>query len=176
MNDDLEQFLERLTPRGADRAVRARVLGAVQAELRRGRTPAWGRRCLLAAAAMLLAAVGLNIWVYRAVDRRLARFERPDPAAVRAADVAEAIAAVTDAETGRWTFERLTAARRPADVPKRYAEWLKQVLDETLIASKDVDHESLEEHRPGVRERSGRRNRGAPGVQRLRDLEHRRTA
>jgi hypothetical protein len=93
MNDDLEQQLGRLTPRGVRAEVRPRVLTAVASRLpaeqshgersgmnsvppsRRLRYAAW------AAAASILLGIALNVIVSQAADRRMARLVGPPPAA-----------------------------------------------------------------------------------------------
>lgn len=72
MNDDAEQLLERLKPRGVRPEVRPRVLAAVEDELR----PAspWLRRSAMAVAASIFLGVALNVWVARAADRRMVRY------------------------------------------------------------------------------------------------------
>jgi hypothetical protein len=102
MNDDLEQQLGRLTPRGVRPDVRPRVLAAVANQLptiqpigdrngmnsvdvrngmnsvlpsRRLRRAAW------AAAVAILLGIALNIFVCQAADRRMARLVGPPPPA-----------------------------------------------------------------------------------------------
>jgi hypothetical protein len=118
MNEDLPQPFGRLTPRPAPNELRARVLGAVANELARRKTPRWERVFECAVAASLALGIGLNVWLERADEAWQARVYGPLPVSRAIADVAQAVASVTDAQTGQWIQQRLSEsrpARPPAD-------------------------------------------------------------
>lgn len=178
-NDDhAEQRLRRVTPRGAGPELRGQVLAAVGRELAADRVGPWGRRLGLAVAASLLLGVVLNVWVNKASDRRLARLYGPPPVPRQIAEVAEAVASVTDAETGRRIEQQLVAAwrSRAAALPQRAIDYA-QLMRELKLVRKDPRHEDLLEK--GT-EMDRDRRRGAPGdtsdCQRHLGLEHRFTA
>ena len=120
MNDDqIQQRLHRLTPRGSGPELRGHVLAAVERELSADPVSRWQRRLGLAVAASVLLGIVLNVWVNTSAPRRQARLYGPPPVPRRIADVAEAVASVTDAETGRRFERQLTAAwrSRVAEMP-----------------------------------------------------------
>jgi hypothetical protein len=80
MNDDLEQVLSELTPRGVRPELRPRVLEAVASQLRAKPPSRWLRLAALATAASILVAIGLNVAVNRSADRNLAQLVGPPPA------------------------------------------------------------------------------------------------
>ena len=127
MNDgnQVEQRLRGLTPRGTDPGLRGRVLAAVGRELAADRVSPWGRRLGLAVAASLLLGVVLNVWVNKASDRRLARLYGPPPVPRQIAEVAEAVASVTDAEIGSRMEQQLVAVwrSRAAALPQRAIDY-----------------------------------------------------
>jgi hypothetical protein len=85
MNEDLEQLLSRLTPRGPGPQLRPRVLAAVADELQSPPSP-WLRRAALGVAAALVVGIALNVWVSTAADRQLAQLLGPLPAASQNAE------------------------------------------------------------------------------------------
>jgi hypothetical protein len=222
MNDDVEQRLGRLTPRGVRSALREQVLGAVADELQvapkghdlpspgqrpgeavpiesissaqrakgspngwpvgpineqgqglsspgrcpglgelQGLRPAepvsqnivalvkadslWLRRAAMAVAASLLLGIGLNVWASRASERRLAQLFGPPPISKRAMEIATDIETITDAETGRWVYSRLTISHQSVKgeiVYKKYQDTIKRLIDELQTVSKDAYHDS----------------------------------
>ena len=147
MNDDLEPILEQLAQHGPPPALRTQVLAAVDRELTRSTDRRWSwtgwharslrrawRWCTgwpttpfakpqgvppyaLAAAAALLVSVALSYWADRSIDARLAQVVGPAPPDREAMELANEIAAVTDAETGRWIYDRVISSRDQAPVP-----------------------------------------------------------
>jgi hypothetical protein len=112
MSTDPEGVLGRLHPRGVGPELRDRVLGAVaqQLALSPGVARLW--RWAGAVAAGLLLGVGLNVWVIRTTEARLARLYGPPTVPQPIVAVAEAVESVTDAETARWVQQRLFAAHQ----------------------------------------------------------------
>jgi hypothetical protein len=195
MNDDVEQRLDRLTPRGVRPELRDVVLGAVAAELQSnnsattnptfgvpllrrssgrpeelpstackqavahsefqggGRIIAdttipdspWFRRAAMAVAASLLLGIGLNVWVSKTSTRRLAQFFGPPPISKQALEIAKDVEKITDAETGRWIYSRLTITCQPGDnkaIYAKYRDTIKRLIDELQTVSKDSYHDS----------------------------------
>ncbi len=79
MNDDLEQRLGRLTPRGPRAELRPQVLAVVARRLQANRESRVFRRAALAVAVSLVLGVGLNVALSRASDQRMARLLGPPP-------------------------------------------------------------------------------------------------
>jgi hypothetical protein len=146
MNDDnhVRQSLGRLTPRGSGSELRGQVLAAVGRELSTDPVSRWQRRIGLVVAASLLLGVVLNVWVNTSATRRQARLYGPRPVPRRIAEVAEAVASVTDAETGRRLEQQLTAVwrARVAELPQRPIDY-SQLLRELKLFRKDRSHEDL---------------------------------
>ena len=139
MNDDVEQRLGRLTPRGVRPELREQVLGAVESELHEGTAvqaaaptqshcepsldeappSPWLRRAAMAVAASLLLGIGLNVWVSKASERHLAELFGPPPISKGAMEIAKDVEAITDAETGQWVYRRLTVPRLARRLSRR---------------------------------------------------------
>ncbi|MCR4410973.1 MAG: hypothetical protein NUV77_00950 [Thermoguttaceae bacterium] len=165
-HDDIERLLIRLTPCGAAPELRARVLAAVSAELQS--TPRrWWSVAVLAVAASIVLALGLNLWLSRRFERRLAALLGPPPVSKQAAEVARAVAQATDAATGRWVYQRLAPVRSSGDSIAKHYPFLRRLVEELQTTSKDSIHETLEEGPQMDRDHSGRARRGAAGGQRL---------
>ena len=188
MNDDMEQRLAQLTPRGLRPELRGQVLAAVGTELQTARgdsttaaptTSPWARRCALAVAASLLVGIAMNIWANEASKRHLARLFGPPPVSKQAMELAKDVERITDAQTGRWVFQRLTAPRESRDGLAEYAEYcttLKQLIDELQIASKDSYYETPQKDSEMGRDRPGRAGGDRSGCQRLVGVDYRYTA
>jgi hypothetical protein len=126
MSDDLEQLLGQLRPRGPANELRPLVLGAVDNELsRRGSVP-WLRGYAAIVAAALLLGVFVNYWVSARQEERLAGIIGPPPVPRTVAEVAKAVAEVTDAETAGRLQEQWCQA---------YWEHYKQVTRQRAGAS-----------------------------------------
>ena len=129
MTDNVEQRLRQLTPRGCDPALRTRVLAKLGDELfafggrgdDNGDEPSqnaafapastlsrYSRHIMYSAATLLVVAAALNVWVHRSMNRRLAVAFGPPPVRQQAAEVAATVASVTDPQTGRWAYLRLS--------------------------------------------------------------------
>ena len=157
MNDgnQVEQRLRGLTPRGTEPELRGQVLAAVGRELAADRVSRWRRSPGLAVAASLLLGVVLNVWVNKASDRRLARLYGPPPVPRQIAEVAEAVASVTDAETGRQVRQQLLTVWRSRPVaPVQSICSSQQILDELESTRKEQRHESPQDRRRGDRDTS----------------------
>jgi hypothetical protein len=117
MNDSITRALAKLTPQPTSTALRDRVFSVLERELRRRRKPRWERYFERSVAATVLIAIGLTCWrSWPAGAPPAPRFARmPPPESI--ADVAKAVASVTDEQTGRWVQEQLSAAwtSRPAE-------------------------------------------------------------
>jgi hypothetical protein len=131
MNDDLPEAFRRLTPLAAPSELRGRVLEAVERELNRPKKPRWERVFERSVAASLLIAAGLACWRTRAEEQWQARVYGPPTVPSAIAEVAQAVASVTDEQTGRWVQERLSAgsSSRRDDVKSRL-ETYQRILDE----------------------------------------------
>jgi len=132
-DEEMERILRQVTPRGADAALRGRVLAAVgcgeavgpvvpAGSIPPSRKSAgtagptnWERIYWPVAAAAILLGLVLNYWVAKTGSERLAQIMGPPAVSKQAADVAADIAAITDEATGRWAYDRLAASRRPPD-------------------------------------------------------------
>ena len=112
-DEEMERILRQATPRGADAALRPRVLSAVARGLSAPSRFRWERIFWRAAAAAILLGVLLNYWVTVQGKERLAQIMGPPAVSRRAAELAADIAAITDEATGRWAYDRLAASRRP---------------------------------------------------------------
>ena len=144
MNDDVEEILGRLAPHGPEKALRTDVLAAIDREFGRQRGARRVRWAALAAAALLSASVGLNLWTDQKIDARLAQIVGPAPLDRQALELANDIASVTDAETGRWFYQRITSQRRS---PRSYQKSLRQyqrILERmTQMSDAERDREGL---------------------------------
>jgi hypothetical protein len=175
MNDDIERRLRQVTPRDASPELRPRVLAAVADQLQAS-TPLPSRRLrfrpAVAVAATLLASLALNYWVNDTIDRRLAIVLGPPPISRRAAEMADEIAAITDAATGRWAFERLAASRPRDDDVRVYAVRLQQMI-QRLTADMNYTLNEAPQKNPQVDwNRRGSRDRHPVDAQCVLRLEH----
>jgi hypothetical protein len=131
MKDSVPRMLRKLTPCPAPAELRGQVLDAVERELNRRKKPRWERMFERSVAASLLIAVGLACWRTRADEQWQARVFGPPAVPSAIAEVAKAVASVTDEQTGRWFQERLSDAvssnREPA---KQRIEEFQRILDE----------------------------------------------
>lgn len=173
MSDELERLLSQITPRGAPPELRPRVLEAVAEELdsrrRRGNRPALA---LAGVAAALVLSLALNYQVSRASERRLTRILGPIPASKRALELANDIAAITDAETGRWAYERLAPKREAVQAIPEHAKELRRLIHELTLDLPETDHEAPQEN-PRLDRAVGRRpGGGLPVVRRVLHVEH----
>jgi hypothetical protein len=151
MNDDIEQLLDRLTPRGARPELRPQVLAAVAGRLQTDRESRRFRWSALAVAASIVLGVALNIGLSRASDRRLAQLFGPPPLSKQAMEIAEFVGQATDAETARWVYQRLAPPRASGDGRAAYAaycEMLQRLIDESAVVIREPT-ESKE--RPDIR-------------------------
>ncbi len=179
MNDDIEQVLQRLTPRGAMADLRPRVLATVVAELRADTTSPWLRRSALVMAASIVLGIGLNIWATKASERRLAQLFGPPPVSQRAMEIAKDIERITDAQTGQWVYRQLTAGRENRDARADYARYIATVnrlIKELQTVSRDSYHETPEKDIEMDRDRAGRTGGHRTTGQRLVRLDYRYTA
>jgi hypothetical protein len=170
VNDDVEDILERLAPEGPAFDLRTRVLGAVVGELHRRGDSRRPWFAALAAAAALVVSVGLNVWADRSLGASLARIVGPIPLEREALDLANDVAVVTDAETGRWFYERVTSGRGTQQACRQFLADYQRVLNELLLVGKDRNHE---ESPPSDRDRRGGDRRDTSWDQRLFRLEER---
>ena len=173
--DDVERMLGRPTPVGAGPEIRRQVLGVVTRELADRRAARLDHRCMLAVAASVVAAALLNVWVAKAEDARQARMYGPQPVPTAIVEVAQAVASVTDAETGRWYQEQLLAAYR-----SRRTTVPTSVCSVELITSeierKDRRHETTEKNLQVDPDRRRDTDRDTSGCQRHLGLADRFTA
>jgi hypothetical protein len=176
MNDDhrdMEQRFGQLTPRRAGAELRGQVLDAVAGELGQAAARRRQRRAAMVVAASIVLGIVLNVWVGSATDRRLARLYGPTPVPKPIADVTEAVASVTDAETARQVQQRLLAAwqsQRTA-LPHGISSFPYHTIDfeDWLDEATQKDHD-LDRDRPR------RGDRRTSGGQRHSCLDHEFTA
>jgi hypothetical protein len=146
MNGDehVEQTLHRLMPRGAAPELREHVLAAVGRQLSADGLSRWERRLGLAVAASILLGIVLNVWANKATDRRLARLYGPRPVPRQITEVAEMVASVTDAETGRRLERQLAATWQSHEAPLPYPPIdYSQFLREFELVRKGAHREDL---------------------------------
>ena len=93
-NDEMQQRLGRLTPRGVRMELRGQVLGAVASRLQRELPSGWLRRAAMVTAASILLGVVLNVWANWAADRQMVRLLGLPPPRQMATSPAEYYAAV----------------------------------------------------------------------------------
>ena len=177
-DDHVEERLRRVTPRGTGTGLREQVLAAVGRELSADPLARWERRLGLAVAASIALGIVLNVWAVR-VDRQVqARLYGPRPVPRQIADLAETVASVTDAETGRRLERQLATMwrSREAELPYRPIDY-SQFLREFELVRKDPRHEDFfKEGAPTNRDRR-RGDRGdTSDCQRDLGLEDRLTA
>lgn len=65
----------------------------------------------LAAAMLLLVAIGTNYWVYQSLDGRMTAIAGPPPVDRQVAEVAQMVAVATDSRTGEETYDWLLQRR-----------------------------------------------------------------
>jgi hypothetical protein len=198
MNDDVEQRLDRLTPRGVRPELREQVLGAVENELTKGteevvgetwrimdnvlRQPPpspWLRRASMAVAASLLLGVGLNLWATQASENRLAQLFGPPPISMRAMEIANDVERIADAKTGQWVYRQLTVPRQPGDAVAAYTKYrdaMNRLINELRTVSKDTYHETPQKDPEMDRGHTGCPVGNRFDCQRLVRLDHRYTA
>jgi hypothetical protein len=178
MSDDIERRLRRGASRGAPPELRARVLAAVAAELPTA-APASSRRpprLALAVAAGVLAGLWLNVWVMDRLDRRLAAVLGPPPYRTQAAEIAADVASITDASTGRWVYQRLSATRPDLGDARRYALRLRLMIRQLTANLEETADEARPKSPQMDRDHRGSRDRDRLDLQCLHGLEHRSTA
>ena len=166
-NDDMEQLMARLTPKGVAPELRPQVLAAVASELAGGEVKSggiasgvgsatatavqksaspWLRRCTWAVAASLLVGIALNVWANTLADRRLAE--------------------LTAARPSSGGYEDFS----------KYMATVRQLIDELQMASKDSYHETSQEDSSMDRDRARRTGGNRTGCQRRLCLDYRFTA
>jgi hypothetical protein len=175
MSNEIERLLRRPTPRGAPPELRARVLAALTDELNSNR-PRWRTSPSLAAAAAVLAALASNHLVSEAVDRRLAAALGPPPVRRQAAEIAADIASMTDPETGRWAYERLSAAEGTVETVDQYAERLRRTIQVYAFDPMGAADETPPKNPQMDRDLRGSRDRRPLDAQCVLRLEVRNTA
>ncbi len=156
LNDEMEQVLSQMIPRGAPGQLREAVMDDVSRELSAKRRPRWDRRCTLVAVGLLLFAVGLNAWVVRFQHLRTARLYGPSPVPTQVAEIVDTVASITDAHTANWVRQRLTASRRARQELPTPSFELNELLSELELTRKDTpSDEREEEHEVDRNRRSG---------------------
>jgi hypothetical protein len=177
MNDDMEQVLGQLTPRGVRPELRSQILAAVEAQLQTEPASPWLRRCALAVAASLLAGIGMNIWASKESERHLAQLYGPPPVSKRAMEVAKMIEGVTDAQTAQWVYQRLAVPRAasPDALAKHYLA-MHQLIKELQTDFKGSYHETPQKDPQMDRDRPGRARGDTSSGQRSVCVDYRYTA
>ena len=180
MNDDIERRLCAVTPRGAPLELRARVLAAVGAQVRRAdaNRSRWPRRLAIGGllALGLFGGVVANIWVNDELDRRLAIVLGPPPVQIRAAEIAADVASITDPATARWVYERLAAGRPREGGPREYATRLRGLVQQFTVDLEENANEATRKNRQMDRDRRSSCDRHPAHAQCLLRVEYRHTA
>jgi hypothetical protein len=153
--DNVERLLSELKPIGVRPDLRPRVLEAVEGELLTETPSRWLRLAALATAASIMLGIALNVWVSKASDRRLAQLFGPPPVSKQALELAEAVAKITDAQTGQWVYRQMTASPPSRDGLAKYYSILQKLINEQQIVSKDTYHETHEKDSEMDRDRTG---------------------
>jgi hypothetical protein len=153
MNDDMEQRLGRVKPRGVRAELRLQVLAAVASELASveetsravsttsvGMAPVspspWLRWSAMGVAASILLGIGVNVWVNEASKRRLAQRFGPPEVLHRAMEVTNAIEEIVGPGA---------VPRGPRNARAEYATYcatVKRLVDELQTFSKEFDRET----------------------------------
>jgi hypothetical protein len=178
MNDDIEQLLGRLTPRGVRAELRPQVLAAVEGQLQAEPASPWLWRSAVAVAALLVLGIGMNIGVSEMSRRRMAQLFGPPPVSKAAMEVAKAVEEITDQQTARWVYDRLTIPRQSSDTDasaNHYA-MLQQLTNELEITAKGPNHETPQKDPQMDGDRPGRAGGDRSGCQRLLRVDYRYTA
>jgi hypothetical protein len=147
--------------------------------LRQPPSSPWLCRAAIAVAMSLLLGVGLNIWASKESEQRLARIYGPAPISKPAMEIATAVGAITDAQTGQWVYNRLVTPRRPGGDAAAYAKYsatIKRLIDELQTASKDTYHETPKKDLEMDSSQPGRAAGDSTDCQRHFRLDHRFTA
>jgi hypothetical protein len=175
-NEDIEQLLGRLSPRGVPPELRPRVLAAVASRLQTRPETFWRRRFALAAAASILVGIGLNVWACKASDLRMARLFGPSPLSKQALDLVNTVEKATDAQTGQWVLRQITARLPSDDAFTKYDAVVKKLIHELQIVSEEPKHETPEKDTQMDRHRLGGAAADHFDCQRHIHLDHRYTA
>jgi hypothetical protein len=141
MNPDPEKLLGRLTPRGADPAMRARVLARVGQELEAGPRRRWRFRGGRLAAASLLLGILSNYWVSGRQEQRLAELYGPQHA-----PPLREMARPAETPTARWLEQRLAATSRAHDSLPEHIQRIERGLRELEAVWKDERHEPTQDN------------------------------
>jgi hypothetical protein len=139
----------------------------------------WLRHAAMAVAASLLLGVGLNIWASKESEQQFARIYGPAPISKPAMEIATAVGAITDAQTGQWVYNRLATPRPFGDGAAAYAKCcaaVKQLIDELQTVSKDSYHETPQKDIEMDRGHPGRAAGDSTDCQRHFRLDYRFTA
>ena len=123
MNDNIEQLLGRLTPRGVRPELRPQVLAAVASQLEVEPASPWLRRSTLAVAASILVGIAMNIWASEVAERRLAMLFGPPPVSKQAMELANAVEKATDARTAQLIYQRLAAPHPSGNALAAYVSY-----------------------------------------------------
>lgn len=179
MHDDVEQLLNRLTPRGIGAELRPRVLAAVASQLEVEPPSPWLRRSALAVAASILVGIAMNVWASEVAERRLAQLFGPPPVSKQIMKLANAVEEVTDAQTAQWVYQQFAAPRPSGDglaAYEAYSDVLRRLIDESSIISKEFYGETPKKDSQMDRDRPGRAGGDRSGCQRGVRLDYRYTA
>lgn len=139
MNEEIEARLRELVPaRGPSSLLRERVLKSLQPVLdsvekdlpQDAKYPAFFRLLNraasysgLAAALLLLVAIGANYWVYLSLDGRMTALAGPPRVDQQVAEVAQMVAVATDSRTGEETYDWLLRRRARRVSPTSLAHY-----------------------------------------------------
>jgi len=174
MNDDMEELLGRLTPRGVRADLRPQVLAAVASHLKAERASPWLMRSTLVVAALLLLGIGMNLGVSERAERRLAEIYGPPAVSKRAMELAKAVEEVTDAQTAQWVYRQFAAPPPRGDGLAAYAAYSDMLR--RLLNTKEPFDETPQEDSQVERDRPGRPAGDRSDCQRYLRLDHRCTA
>jgi hypothetical protein len=174
MNDDMEQLLGRLTPRGVRPELRPQVLAAVASQLKAEPASPWLRRSAWAVAASILVGIAMNIGVSVRAERRLAQLYGPPSVSKQAMELANAVEEVSDAQTAQWVYQRFAVARRSEDGLAAYMAYNDMLI--RILNAKEPFDEAPQKDSQMDRDCPGRAGGDRSDCQRHFRLDYRCTA
>jgi hypothetical protein len=160
MNPDSEGTLRSLTPRGADRSLRQRVLDEVGRELAARKPARWRRLIGPAVAASIVLAFGANVGITHWHETRLAGIFGPPSIPGNIREMVAIVESVTDRETAHLVEQRLLAASRPEPSFEENIRVIEKYFRNLNALGKEDRREKIEEDRQDRSDHPGR----APGL------------
>jgi hypothetical protein len=160
VNSDPEGTLRSLTPRGADGALRQRVLDEIGRELAARKPARWQRLIGPAVAASVIFAFGANIGITQWHETRLAAIFGPPAIPGNLREVLAIVESVTDRETAHLVEQRLIAASRSEPSFEQNLRVIEKYFQNLNALGKEDRREKTQEDRQDRSDHPGR----APGL------------